>query len=129
VELYFIEPWLGIGGGVNAKGMRVFDVAINNKTVLDDLDIWKEAGTNNVYKYIKQVKVAGGKIVISFPEVKSGQAIIAAIAIAKKDGAANKQSQLIYLQAGWIQAINCMLMKIFSSTLCLPIYLAPTGCS
>ena len=27
VELYFIEPWLGIGGGMDAKGMRLFDVA------------------------------------------------------------------------------------------------------
>ena len=31
VELYFIEPWLGIGGGMNAKGMRLFDVAINEQ--------------------------------------------------------------------------------------------------
>ncbi|RZK55491.1 MAG: DUF4982 domain-containing protein, partial [Pedobacter sp.] len=34
VELYFIEPWLGVGGGMDAKGMRLFDVAVNDKTVI-----------------------------------------------------------------------------------------------
>ena len=84
VELYFIEPWLGIGGGVNAKGMRVFDVAINGQTVLDDLDIWSEAGTNTVLKKTVKAKVSGGKLVISFPETKAGQVVISAFAIASK---------------------------------------------
>lgn len=84
VELYFIEPWLGIGGGVNAKGMRVFDVAINGKTVLNDLDIWSEAGTNTVLKKIIKVRTTNGKITISFPETKAGEAVISAIAIASK---------------------------------------------
>ena len=92
VELYFIEPWLGIGGGTNANGMRVFDVAINNKMLLDDLDVCKAVGTNKVLKIISEVKITGGKMVISFPEIKSGQAIISAIAIAQKDEAANKRS-------------------------------------
>lgn len=83
VELYFIEPWLGIGGGINATGMRLFDVAINGKIVLNDLDIWNEAGTNSALKKTVKVKVVNGKMVISFPESKSGQAVISAIAIAK----------------------------------------------
>jgi len=83
VELYFIEPWLGISGG-NAKGMRVFDVAINNEIVLNDLDIWNEVGANTVLKKSVQFKSIGGKIIISFPETKVGQAVISAIAIAKK---------------------------------------------
>ncbi|MBC7947374.1 MAG: DUF4982 domain-containing protein [Chitinophagaceae bacterium] len=83
VELYFIEPWLGIGGGADAKGMRLFDVAINGKTVLDDLDIWSEAGTNKALKKDVKAKVTGGKMIISFPESKVGQAIISAIAIAR----------------------------------------------
>jgi hypothetical protein len=82
VELYFMEPWIGVGGEVNAEGKRVFDVAINGKTVIDDLDIWAEAGTNRVIKKISKVKVNNGRIVISFPESKSGQALISAIAIA-----------------------------------------------
>ena len=82
VEFYFIEPWLGIGGGANAKGLRIFDVAINGKTVLDDLDIWSEVGTNHALKKIVKAKITGGKMVVSFPEVKVGQALISAIAIA-----------------------------------------------
>jgi beta-galactosidase len=84
VELYFIEPWLGVGGGMNAKGMRVFDVAINNKVVLNDLDIWKEAGTNKILKKIVTAKVVNEKLIISFPESKVGQALISAITIAQK---------------------------------------------
>jgi len=82
VELYFIEPWLGIGGGMDCRGMRLFDVAINGETVLHDLDIWKEAATNTALKKIVDVTVKGGTMVISFPETHAGQAIIAAIAIA-----------------------------------------------
>lgn len=82
VEFYFIEPWLGIGGGMNGTGMRLFDIAINNKTVLQDIDIWKEAGTNTALKKTVKASIAGGKLIISFPQSKSGQAIISAIAIA-----------------------------------------------
>jgi hypothetical protein len=85
VELYFIEPWLGIGGGINAKAMRLFDVAINDKIVLKDLDIWSEAGTNTALKKIIKVKITGRKMVISFPETNVGQAIISAIAIASQN--------------------------------------------
>lgn len=83
VELYFIEPWLGVGGAMKASGMRLFDVAINGKTVLNDLDIWTEAGTNTGLKKIVKSKAVKGKLVISFPESKVGQAIISAIAIAE----------------------------------------------
>lgn len=84
VELFFKEPWWGIGG-MNAKGWRVFDVAINNKTVIKDLDIWAEAG-NRALKKVVDVHVTGGQLTISFPNTKVGQAVIAAIAIATKDG-------------------------------------------
>jgi beta-galactosidase len=84
VELYFVEPWLGVGGGIDAKGMRMFDVAVNSKTVLNDLDIWSETGTNTALKKTVKANVKGGKLIISFPESKSGQAVISAIAIARK---------------------------------------------
>ncbi len=82
VELYFIEPWLGTGGGMDATGMRLFDVAFNDKVVLDDLDIWKLAGHDSLLKKTIKTTVKGGRLVISFPEVKAGQALISAIAIA-----------------------------------------------
>jgi beta-galactosidase len=81
VELYFIEPWLGIGGGFDAKAMRLFDVAFNGKTVIKDLDIWKEAGSNTLLKKTIKTTVKGGFLDINFPEVKVGQAVISAIAI------------------------------------------------
>ena len=91
VELYFIEPWLGIGGS-NAKGMRMFDVAINGKTVIHDLDIWSEAGPDAVLKKTVTTKISGGKIIISFPQCKAGQAVIAAIAIARQENFTYKRS-------------------------------------
>jgi beta-galactosidase len=86
VELYFVEPWIGIGGGVDGSGRRLFDVAINNRTVLRDLDIWKEVGTHTALRKIIPVRVTDGRIVISFPRVTVGQAVISAIAIASKQG-------------------------------------------
>ncbi|MGN7990366.1 malectin domain-containing carbohydrate-binding protein [Pedobacter sp. 22226] len=82
VELYFIEPWLGIGGGYNAQSMRLFDIAFNGKTLIKDLDIWKEAGSNTLLKKTIKTTVKGGFLDINFPEVKVGQAVISAIAIA-----------------------------------------------
>ncbi|MFV0604585.1 MAG: malectin domain-containing carbohydrate-binding protein [Niabella sp.] len=98
VEMYFAEPWLGIGGGMNASGMRVFDVAVNGKTVLKDFDIWKEVGTNHALKKMVTVNVTNGQLVIDFPETQSGQAIISAIAIASKskNSKPNPTVSLIY---------------------------------
>lgn len=84
VELYFIEPWFGLGN-INAAGWRVFDVAINDKIVLKDLDIFKEVGHNQVLKKVVTATIKGGELVIHFPTVKASQAIIAAIAIATKN--------------------------------------------
>ncbi len=94
VELYFIEPWLGIGGGMKASGMRLFDVAINGKTVLNDLDIWTEAGTNTALKKTLKAKSVNGKVIISFPESKAGEALISAIAIASANNYANEGKQI-----------------------------------
>ncbi|WP_040680542.1 glycoside hydrolase family 2 [Niabella aurantiaca] len=84
VELYFMEPWLGIGGGLDAAGMRLFDVALNQRTVLVNLDIWKEAGTNRALKKTIPVTVRGGQLAISFPRSAAGQALVSAIAVAAK---------------------------------------------
>lgn len=84
IELFFVEPWLG-RTGENAAGERLFDVAVNGKTVLKDLDIWKEAGYAKVLKKIIPVRVTNGKIDISFPHVAVGQAVISAVAIATQN--------------------------------------------
>lgn len=86
VELYFAEPWLGKreGAGIDCEGERIFDVAINDSVVVDDLDLWAEAGFAGACKKVVDVKVKGGLLTVSFPEVKVGEAIISAIAIAAK---------------------------------------------
>ena len=86
VELYFAEPWLGKheGVGIDCEGERIFDVAINDSVVVDDLDLWAEAGFAGACKKVVDIKVKGGLLTISFPEVKVGEAIISAIAIAAK---------------------------------------------
>jgi hypothetical protein len=85
VELYFIEPWHGTGGSIDCKGLRIFDVAVNNTVYIDDLDIWTEAGTDTAYKKVVYAAVTGGSLDITFPEVKAGQAVISAIAVASLD--------------------------------------------
>lgn len=107
VELYFSEPWYGIGGGLDCKQWRLFDVAINGKTVIRNLDIWKEAGANTAIKKMVKVKVTGGMLTIHFPDIKASQAVIAAIAIAKQ----GKQSKVpviappqetLYTRESWL---------------------------
>ena len=87
VELYFTEPWHGTGGGIgtDCEGLRIFDVAVNDSVVLNDLDIWVEVGHDAALKKVIYANVKGGKLEISFPEVKAGQAVISAIAIASTD--------------------------------------------
>ena len=85
VELYFIEPWLGIGSNLDCTGWRLFDVAVNDQTVIKNLDIWNEAGTDYALKKTVRVHVSGGELVVSFPKVLAGQAVISAIAVASAD--------------------------------------------
>ncbi len=87
VELYFIEPWYGIGGGINCTGYRVFDVGINGKTVIKYLDIWKEVGCDKVLKEVVPAQVTNGVLEINFPKESAGQAVISAIAIASQNKA------------------------------------------
>ncbi|MDP6634245.1 MAG: malectin domain-containing carbohydrate-binding protein [Phycisphaerae bacterium] len=63
VRLHFAETFEGI----TAEGERVFDVSINEKVVLKDFDVFKEAGGafKPVIKEIKGVEVAD-KLAIDF---------------------------------------------------------------
>ncbi|MBD5780403.1 DUF4982 domain-containing protein [Pelagicoccus sp. NFK12] len=85
VELHFIEPWYGIDDSKDVAGWRLFDVALNGVTQIDNLDIWSEAGTASHLSKTVPVTVTGGELVISFPEVLSTQAVISAIAISSKN--------------------------------------------
>ena len=79
VELYFIEPWYR---QADAEGLRLFDVAVNDKTIAHDLDIWAQAHYAKPYKRVVDINHPGGDLMVHFPKVKAGQAIISAIAIA-----------------------------------------------
>ena len=87
VELYFAEPWLGLGGGLKTEcdGERLFSVAVNGETKAADIDLWAEAGHAGAFRKTMDVEVKGGKLTLSFPEVKAGQAVISAIAIRTAD--------------------------------------------
>ena len=97
VELYFCEPWHGRGGGErdDYEGMRIFDVAVNGETVVDDLDPWAEAGYCGALKRVVTAKAKDGKLRISFPEVKAGQAVICGIAVAGVSHVATKPQKTI----------------------------------
>ena len=84
IELYFAEPWHGKDAleTDDYEGLRIFDVAVNGQTMIDDFDLWAEAGYLGACKRILLAKAENGHLKISFPEVKAGQAVIAAIAIA-----------------------------------------------
>ncbi|MFT3870730.1 MAG: malectin domain-containing carbohydrate-binding protein [Nibricoccus sp.] len=84
VELFFVEPWYGIGDGLNCTGWRVFDVAINGQVVLRDFDLWREVGHGRAVKKTATARSDKGVLTISFPRVSSGQAVISAIAISTK---------------------------------------------
>ena len=87
IELYFVEPWHGQNGGEkdDYEGLRIFDVAVNDSVVIDDLDPWAEAGYLGALKRVVTAKAKDGRLRISFPEVKVGQAVICGIAIAEID--------------------------------------------
>lgn len=84
LELYFVEPWHGTGGGykTDCEGLRIFDVEANGELIFDDLDIWAEVGHDAALRKVTEVEVRGGVLEITFPEVKAGQAIISGIAVA-----------------------------------------------
>ena len=83
---FIYRAWHGTGGSAqtDCEGLRIFDVAVNDKVLLDDLDVWAEAGHDGACKKVVNAVVKGGVLKIDFPEVKAGQALICGIAIACK---------------------------------------------
>ena len=81
LELYFTEPWYGIGGGMDCRGWRIFDVAVNGEKVIENLDIWQEAGCLKGLKKSVKVKIKEKELVLHFPRIRSYQAVICAVAV------------------------------------------------
>ena len=89
IELYFSEPWYGVGGGLNCEDWRKFPVLINHKTpendfagkMIWDIDLWREAGHGRAIRKTYTATIRDGYIDISFPGAKVGQSIISAIAV------------------------------------------------
>lgn len=109
IELYFVEPWLGAryGTKIDCQGERIFDVAINDSTVVNDFDPWAEAGYAGACRKIVNVHSAGGQLKISFPEVKVGEAVIAAIAVAVKgDQKSDSRWTTPTLSGGYIKNVS-----------------------
>ncbi len=81
VELFFVETYF------DNAGIRLFDVALNGKTVLRNFDLEKEAGGKGkaiVKKFT--VDCPNGKLALSIPKVESDQPEIAAIRITDAQG-------------------------------------------
>ncbi|MEO7718825.1 MAG: malectin domain-containing carbohydrate-binding protein, partial [Capsulimonas sp.] len=81
VDLYFAETYF------NKPGQRIFDVALNGKTVLHDLDIFQETGGSGV-SLVKTftVDIAGDGLNVSIPAVRTDNASIAAIRVTDSQG-------------------------------------------
>lgn len=80
ITLYFVEPWYG-RAAIDARGWRVFDVAVNGEIVLSDLDIFAEAGFGRAMRKTVTAKARSGWLEIGFPHVAAGQAILSGIRI------------------------------------------------
>ena len=119
LELYFIEPWHGTGGGegTDCEGLRIFDVAVNDSIVIDDLDIWAEAGHDRLLKKTVECDVRGGALHLAFPEVKAGQAVISAIAIAAYDPSIKASIPSTRDSWSWIDANSMLIEKMPSDRL------------
>ena len=84
LRLHFAEPWFGVGSGLDCRGWRLFDIAINGNTVERKLDIWAEAGGDHralVREY--DVKMNRDLLILHFPKVQVNQAVICGIEVLK----------------------------------------------
>lgn len=114
VEFYFAEPWWG-NGGIDATGYRIFDVAVNGKTVIKDLDIFKETGCQTALKKIVEVEVRDSLLQISFPQVKAGQAVISAIAVfaeKKLPAVVLSSRSIISISSDWMKYVAAITPQV-----------------
>jgi hypothetical protein len=68
LKLYFLEHWFGIqNGGPGGVGSRVFDVYCNGTTLLNNFDIFRQAGSEPLVKSFEHIEpTPQGKIELSF---------------------------------------------------------------
>ena len=114
VELFFVEPWHGKDAAERAdyEGLRIFDVDINGQTVVDDLDPWAEAGYCGSLKRVVTAKAKNGRLHISFPEVKAGQAIICGIAVASKEANITRNTSPTRNTTSWLSLDTDTIAKL-----------------
>ena len=93
VELFFIEPWYGVGASetTDYEGVRLFDVAVNGVTYIRDLDLWAQARYANPYKRTIYADSKDGRLRVDFPKIKAGQAIISAIRVGRLGNAGESE--------------------------------------
>jgi len=73
--LHFAEFYFGVAGPAEA-GRRIFKVMCNGETLIDNFDIFKEAGLHEVTKTFRHLKpTAQGKLNITFEPVVNNATI------------------------------------------------------
>ena len=81
VELFSVEPW------ASSKGQRSYNVTINGVDYAPNLDIWQVCKGRNLL-IRSTLRISGldrDSLVISFPHVQIGQAVVSAIAVSTMD--------------------------------------------
>jgi hypothetical protein len=77
LRCHFAEPWFGVGGFVDARALRVFDVAINGQVVDAALDIHARAeGTHRALVREYTVEISSDVLTLHFPTIQVNQAIL-----------------------------------------------------
>jgi hypothetical protein len=68
LKLYFMEHWFGVqNGGIGGVGSRVFDVSCNGSMLLKGFDIFREAGSEHLFKSFQHIEpTPQGKLEIYF---------------------------------------------------------------
>lgn len=84
VDFYTLEPWDILRNG------RIFDIAVNGQVVVSDINPLEfTQGRNRLVRYTIPAEVGDTTCLeLSFPNVKSGQAVVCAIAVSVVPGVA-----------------------------------------
>jgi hypothetical protein len=86
VDLYFAETYY------ESKDSRVFDVALNNQTVLKNFDIFAESGGKN-HALVKSFNIDApeGEVLLSIPTSEKDNATLAAIQVTDSTGKVTRE--------------------------------------
>lgn len=80
VILHMAEPWYG-RGGIDARGWRLFDIAINGETRVRNLDLFAEAGFGRAVTRTFRARPRNGLLEISFPRCAAYTAVLCGVEI------------------------------------------------